>query len=106
MTVEAVAQVLQSSRGEPFGFVDDEELDIVREAGPAGPLVAFDVLVDADVDPRGAGGEVPVELAQGGGGAGCVEPGAGAGEPGVDRGVAVPARAPFLEQGFGGSQYA
>ena len=101
--VEAVAQVLQRGRGEPFGLVDDEELDPVGRGGVADRwFTASDVLVDAGLDAAGEQGQVVVELAQGRGGAGRVEHGARPCERGVDRGVAVVARSPLLEESFGG----
>jgi hypothetical protein len=60
------------------------------------------VLIDAHVDPAGDECEIGMELARCAGGGGGVEDGPGLGQRGVDVGIAVLARAPFLQEGLGG----
>jgi hypothetical protein len=60
------------------------------------------VLVDAGLDALEQHVEVLVELARGAAGGRGVEEGPGTGERGVDRGVAVLAWSPVLDQGLGG----
>jgi len=64
-------------------------------------VVAVHVVVDAPLDPGEQLVEVPVELADRGGGGRGVEDGAGAGQAGVDGVVGVLVRAPLLEQRLG-----
>ncbi len=95
--------VFQGPWRQPVGLVDDEQVDVGRPAAEAQPgVVAMDVLVDASLDPGEQLVEVAVELSGGVGGGRGVEDGAGAGEGGVDRVVAVLVRAPLLEQRLGG----
>lgn len=73
--VVLVAQVFYRGRGQAFGFVDDEQFDVVGHPplGSAG----VDVLVDADIHPVVELSEVAAQFSQGGRDGGRVEHGAG-----------------------------
>ena len=100
--VEAVPQVLQGLRRQAVGLVDDKQVNVVRLTAGAQPdVVAVHVVVDAPLDPGEQLVEVPVELADRVRGRRGVEDGAGAGQAGVDRVVAVVVWPPLLEQRLG-----
>lgn len=102
-TVVAVAEQLERSRCEPFGFVDDEQIHEVRHADRRGGrfgLTRAEVFVGADLDLCLPAVDVVHEIFGSAEDLGCVEDSPGSVGEGVVLGVVLAARSPLVDVGL------
>lgn len=101
-----IAKKLEGGRGEPFGFVDDEEFDEAGDVVLPDPFQLrserAEVLVGADSDFHLPVVDVVHEVFGSTEDFGCVEDGAGSVREGVVLCVVVPAGSPFVDVGLEG----